>query len=65
MNFAGVFKLPVLFFCQNNFYAISVPLEKQTAAPIVSKAAGYGVQGVRVDGDVATRFLMQVVRYLE
>ncbi|KEO80984.1 pyruvate dehydrogenase (acetyl-transferring) E1 component subunit alpha [Tumebacillus flagellatus] len=52
MNFAGVFKLPVIIFCQNNGYAISVPLSKQTAVEtLVEKAAGYGVEGVRVDGN--------------
>jgi len=51
-NFAGVFRLPVVFFCQNNQWAISVPLEKQTAsAGIAVKAAAYGFPGVRVDGN--------------
>ena len=53
-NFAGVFRAPVVFFCQNNQWAISVPLAKQTAAPIHRKAEAYGFPGVRVDGnDVA------------
>jgi pyruvate dehydrogenase E1 component alpha subunit len=51
-NFAGVWKAPVVFFCQNNQYAISVPLSKQTAAPTLAvKALGYGFPGVRVDGN--------------
>jgi len=51
-NFAGVWKTPVVFFCQNNQYAISVPLAKQTAAPTIAvKALGYGFPGVRVDGN--------------
>jgi pyruvate dehydrogenase E1 component alpha subunit len=51
-NFAGVWKAPVVFFCQNNQYAISVPLTRQTAAPtIAAKALGYGFPGVRVDGN--------------
>jgi len=51
MNFAGVFQLPVIFFCQNNQYAISVPYARQTAtATIAEKGAAYGVPGVRVDG---------------
>jgi len=51
-NFAGVWTAPVVFFCQNNQYAISVPLEKQTAAPTIAvKALGYGFPGVRVDGN--------------
>src|SRR5918996_1576038 len=52
MNFAGVWRAPVVFFCQNNQYAISVPLLKQTAAPTIAvKALGYGFPGVRVDGN--------------
>ncbi len=50
-NFAGVFKAPVIFFCQNNGWAISVPLAKQTAGKIYRKAEGYGFPGVRVDGN--------------
>src|SRR5699024_9880612 len=43
LNFAAVFKLPVIFFVQNNKYAISVPLSRQTAAPsLAHKAVGYG-----------------------
>jgi 2-oxoisovalerate dehydrogenase E1 component alpha subunit len=52
MNFAGVWKAPVIFFCQNNQYAISVPITKQTAAPTIAcKALAYGFPGVRVDGN--------------
>jgi pyruvate dehydrogenase E1 component alpha subunit len=52
MNFAGVMKAPVVFVCRNNGYAISVPIEKQTAAKtFASKAVGYGMPGVRVDGN--------------
>jgi pyruvate dehydrogenase E1 component alpha subunit len=50
-NFAGVFRAPVVFFCQNNQWAISVPVEHQTAAPIWKKAEGYGFPGVQVDGN--------------
>jgi pyruvate dehydrogenase E1 component alpha subunit len=50
-NFAGVFDAPVVFFCQNNQWAISVPLENQTAAPIWRKAAAFGFPGIRVDGN--------------
>lgn len=51
MNFAGVQKLPVIFFCENNRYAISVPLNKQMAIDsVASRAAGYGFPGVSVDG---------------
>lgn len=51
-NFAGVHKLPVIFFCQNNKYAISVPLSKQVACEsIADRALGYGFPGVKVDGN--------------
>ena len=50
MNFAGVFKAPVVFLCQNNQWAISVPMSEQVAGRIVDRAAGYGLPGVRVDG---------------
>ena len=51
-NYAGVWRAPVVFFVQNNQYAISVPLSKQTAAPTIAvKALGYGFPGVRVDGN--------------
>lgn len=49
-NFAGVHKLPVIFVCQNNQFAISVPIEKQTRGQIYERALGYGFPGVRVDG---------------
>ena len=52
MNMAGVFQVPVVFFCQNNQYAISVPYTRQTAAPTVAqKALAYGIFGVQVDGN--------------
>lgn len=52
MNFAGVWKVPVVFFCQNNQWAISVSLKEQTAsASIALKAIAYGFEGVRVDGN--------------
>lgn len=51
-NFAGVHKLPVIFMCENNQYAISVPIEKQLACKRVSdRAIGYGMPGVTVDGN--------------
>jgi pyruvate dehydrogenase E1 component alpha subunit len=50
-NFASVFRVPVVFFCQNNQYAISVPLRRQTGAPIHRKAEAYGFPGVWVDGN--------------
>ena len=51
MNFAGVHKLPVIFVCENNGYAISVPLDKQVGGRSVAiRAQGYGFPGVTVDG---------------
>jgi pyruvate dehydrogenase E1 component subunit alpha len=50
-TFAGVTKAPVVLFCNNNQWAISTPIEAQTAAAtLADKAAGYGMPGVRVDG---------------
>ena len=50
-TFAGVMKAPVVLFCNNNQWAISTPLSKQTAAPtLADKAIGYGIPAVRVDG---------------
>jgi pyruvate dehydrogenase E1 component alpha subunit len=52
MNMAAVFNTPVVFFCQNNQYAISVPYTRQTASPTVAqKALAYGMFGVQVDGN--------------
>ncbi|WP_106767749.1 pyruvate dehydrogenase (acetyl-transferring) E1 component subunit alpha [Paenibacillus faecalis] len=51
LNFAGVYKLPVIFFVQNNGYAITTPFSKQTAAlSIAHKAIAAGIKGVKVDG---------------
>ena len=52
LNFAGVWKAPCVFICENNHWAISVPAEKQTAsATFADKAIAYGMPGVRVDGN--------------
>lgn len=54
MNFAGVWKVPVVFICQNNQWAISTPRVKQTAAEsYAQKAFAYGMQGIQVDGNDA------------
>src|ERR1700689_696597 len=50
-SFAAVFNAPVVFFCQNNQFAISVPPERQTRIPIYQRAAGFGFPGVQVDGN--------------
>ena len=66
MNFAGVWKAPVVFVVQNNQWAISVPRSKQTAAPtLAQKAIAAGIPGIQVDGNdvlamiVATREALQ------
>jgi 2-oxoisovalerate dehydrogenase E1 component alpha subunit len=48
---SSVFNTPVVFFCQNNQYAISEPLERQTRIPLFRRAAGFGFPGIRVDGN--------------
>ena len=51
MNFASIHNLPVLFLCENNKYAISVPLSSQMAVPtVVARASAYGIPGITVDG---------------
>lgn len=52
MNFAAVWNAPVVFFCKNNGYAISLPVSRQTASgTLAEKAWAYGMRGVRVDGN--------------
>jgi pyruvate dehydrogenase E1 component alpha subunit len=52
MNFAAVFQAPVVFVCQNNQWAISIPLSKQTRSKtLVQKAVAYGMPGIQVDGN--------------
>jgi 2-oxoisovalerate dehydrogenase E1 component alpha subunit len=52
LNFAGIHRLPVIFVCENNHYAISVPQSKQMAiTDVADRAAGYGFPGVVVDGN--------------
>jgi len=68
MIFAASFAAPVVFFCQNNQYAISVPLERQSRVPLFQRAAGFGFPGVRVDGNdvlavlAVTRAALQAAR---
>jgi 2-oxoisovalerate dehydrogenase E1 component alpha subunit len=58
VNFAAVHKLPVIFFCQNNGYAISERTDRQMAvASVADRAAGYGIPGVSVDGNDALAVL--------
>jgi pyruvate dehydrogenase E1 component alpha subunit len=51
MVFAASYQAPVVFFCQNNHWAISVPSSVQTRIPLANRAKGYGFPGIRVDGN--------------
>ena len=65
---ASVFNAPVVFFCQNNQWAIAEPLEKQSRIPLYQRARGFGFPGLRVDGNdvlacyAVTRKAMQAAR---
>jgi pyruvate dehydrogenase E1 component alpha subunit len=50
-SWAAVFHAPVVFFCQNNQYAISAPMERQSPIPLYQRSRGFGFPGVRVDGN--------------
>lgn len=66
VNFAAVFKAPVVYFVQNNKYAISVPLSRQTAAPSLAyKGVGYGVPSEQVDGNDPVAVLAVLTRAVE
>ncbi|WP_417234412.1 pyruvate dehydrogenase (acetyl-transferring) E1 component subunit alpha [Arthrobacter sp.] len=66
LNFAAVFNLPVIFFVQNNQYAISVPLAQQSVAPsLAHKAVGYGMAGERVDGNDLVALMAVLGRAVE
>jgi 2-oxoisovalerate dehydrogenase E1 component alpha subunit len=66
--FASVFNAPVVFFCQNNHWANSQPLERQSRVPLYQRASGFGFPGIRVDGNdvfaclAVTRKAMQAAR---
>jgi pyruvate dehydrogenase E1 component alpha subunit len=66
LNFAAVFRAPVVFFVQNNRYAISVPLARQSVAPsLAHKAIGYGIPGEQVDGNDAAAVLAVLTHAVE
>lgn len=66
MNFAGVLRVPVVFFCQNNQYAISVPRRMQCAAEtLAQKAYAYGYNGLQVDGNDLFAVYLAVYEALE
>jgi 2-oxoisovalerate dehydrogenase E1 component alpha subunit len=62
---ASVFNAPVVFFCQNNQWAISEPLERQSRIPLYQRAQGFGFPGVRVDGNDVLAVLAVARRALE
>jgi pyruvate dehydrogenase E1 component alpha subunit len=66
MTFAGVWRVPCVLLCQNNHWAISVPVERQTASESLAiKAAGYGVAAARVDGNDALAVYVAVHEAVE
>jgi TPP-dependent pyruvate/acetoin dehydrogenase alpha subunit len=50
INLAALWRLPIVFVCQNNGWAISQPVSSYLSAPVVARAAGYGIPGVQIDG---------------
>jgi 2-oxoisovalerate dehydrogenase E1 component alpha subunit len=62
---ASVFNAPVVFFCQNNQWAISEPLEKQSRIPLYQRARGFGFPGIRVDGNDVLAVLAVTRKALE
>lgn len=68
MVFAASYNAPVLFFVQNNQWAISVPFKVQSRVPVATRAHGYGFEGIRVDGNdvlgtlAATRYALEKIR---
>lgn len=66
LNFASVFNVPVIFFNQNNGFAISVPMHKQMKAKtIAQKALGYDIEGIRIDGNDAFAVYLHTKKAVE
>ncbi|HVX44160.1 MAG TPA: pyruvate dehydrogenase (acetyl-transferring) E1 component subunit alpha [Mycobacteriales bacterium] len=63
--FAASYSAPVLFFCQNNQWAISAPSERQARVPLYSRAPGFGFPGIRVDGNDVLAVLAVTRKALE
>ncbi|MBP7621128.1 MAG: pyruvate dehydrogenase (acetyl-transferring) E1 component subunit alpha [Gemmatimonadales bacterium] len=64
-NLAAVTRSPVVFFCQNNGWAISTPTEAQFSGPLVDRAAGFGLDAVSVDGNDAIAVFVETQRAVE
>jgi pyruvate dehydrogenase E1 component alpha subunit len=66
MNFAGVYKAPIVFVCRNNGWAISLPVSKQTASSSLAvKAEAYGFPGIRIDGNNAMQMFSETEKALK
>ena len=66
MNFAGVYNSPVVFFCSNNGWAISLPVSNQTRSKSLAvKAEAYGFEGIQIDGNDAEKVLTETRKALE
>jgi 2-oxoisovalerate dehydrogenase E1 component len=66
LNFAGIRRLPIIFFCENNQYALSTPTGYSTAGgSIAARAAGYGIPGHAIDGNDAEAVYFAVVDAIE
>jgi len=66
VNFAALFKAPIVFVCQNNQYAISTPISRQTASESIAiKAEAYGIEGKRIDGNDVVEVYQTVKQAVE
>lgn len=66
LNFAAVYKAPIVFVCENNGYAISIPVEKQSATRVLAaRGAGFGIPSMRVDGNDVLSMIVATQRATE
>ena len=65
-NFAAVYKAPVIFVCENNGYAISIPVEKQAGTPeLARRGPGFGIPALRVDGNDVLAMIVATTQAME